>query len=129
MMKMAFLGSMALVALLGLTAGPARADDDTKGPAQKVGRSFVDADGDGVCDNCTSARPGQGRGQGKGTARVGNSGRRGGYGPGDGTGNQGVGPRDGSGKGRGSRAGDCDGSGPHGQGSRGRGQGRRGGRP
>jgi hypothetical protein len=76
------------------------------------GPRFVDADGDGICDNCL----GQGRaaGQGRGTAQ----GRQG-RGPGDGTGNQGVGPRDGSGFGAGSRAGGCDGTGPKGRGKRG----------
>jgi hypothetical protein len=76
--------------------------------ARGTGQRFVDADGDGICDNC------RGSGQGNGAAK----GRRG-RGPGDGTGNQGVGPRDGSGFGTGARSGNCDGTGPKGRGSRG----------
>lgn len=84
-----------------------------------VGPSFVDNDGDGICDNCT------GTGQGS-QARRGKSGvkGKGGKGPADGSGNQGVGPRDGSGFGAGSGAGTCDGTGPKGQ-QRGRRGGRR----
>jgi hypothetical protein len=85
-------------------------------PPATVGPNFVDADGDGICDNC--AGTGQGRGQGQ-KARRG----RGGYGPGDGTGNQGMGPRDGSGYGPGGASGNCTGTGPAG-----RSRGRRGGR-
>jgi hypothetical protein len=75
-----------------------------------VGPSFVDANGDGICDNCTGAGQGQGRKARKG---------RGGYGPGNGTGNQGVGPRDGSGYGPGGASGNCTGTGPKGRGRRG----------
>jgi len=75
------------------------------------GRGYVDADGDGICDNLQArARDGQGRG-----ARAG----RRGNGPGDGTGNQGVGPRDGSGYGPGGQSGNCDGTGPKGRRNRG----------
>ena len=90
------------------TANPPASTPTTVGP------NFVDANGDGICDNCTGT--GQGQGQ---KARKG----RGGYGPGNGTGNQGVGPRDGSGYGPGSGSGTCTGSGPSSQG-----RGRRGGR-
>ena len=73
-----------------------------------VGPAFVDANGDGICDNFqTGNRMGNGQGQGKG--------KRGGYGPGDGTGNQGIGPRDGTGFGAGNGAGICDGTGPKGK--------------
>jgi hypothetical protein len=72
-----------------------------------AGPRFVDADADGVCDNCT------GQGQGRRAAR----GRQG-RGTGDGTGNQGIAPRDGSGRGNGARAGRCDGTGPKGRGHR-----------
>jgi hypothetical protein len=78
--------------------------------ASPTPQRFVDADGDGICDNFQ----GQGRGAGRGS-----SARRGGRGPGDGTGRQGVGPRDGSGYGAGARAGNCDGTGPKGRGNRG----------
>jgi hypothetical protein len=74
-----------------------------------VAPSFVDANGDGVCDNCAGT-PRGGNGQ---KAR---NGKRG-AGPGNGTGNQGVGPRDGSGYGRGG-GGSCNGTGPRGQGRR-----------
>ena len=74
--------------------------------------NFVDADGDGICDNCTGTPRGQGQGQ---KARRG----KGGYGPGNGTGNQGVGPRDGSGHGPGAGSGNCTGTGPKGRGRRG----------
>jgi hypothetical protein len=69
------------------------------------GAAFVDANGDGICDNVQAGRGGaQGQKKGKG------------YGPGDGTGNQGVGPRDGTGYGPGAAAGTgtctgtCDGT-------------------
>jgi len=78
--------------------------------ARGAGRRFVDANADGVCDNCV--RQGSGAGQGRGAAQ----GRQG-RGPGDGTGNQGVGPRDGTG--RGARSGNCNGTGPRGRGGRG----------
>jgi len=100
----------------GLTASaqtqpPAPAKDDKPVAAQtttrtaakaSVGPNFVDADGDGICDNRAARANRRGRG----------------YGPGDGTGNQGVGPRDGSGYGPGSGA-NCDGTGPKGKRHRG----------
>ncbi|HSK08564.1 MAG TPA: hypothetical protein VK911_03245 [Vicinamibacterales bacterium] len=84
-----------------------------------VGVNFIDANGDGICDNFQNGnRMGPGQGQGKGM-------RKGkGYGPGDGTGTSGIGPRDGTGFGKtagaGAGTGVCDGTGPKGQG-RGRG--------
>jgi hypothetical protein len=82
--------------------------------APRVGAAFVDANGDGICDNFQNGTP---RRQGM------QGGRRGGYGPGDGTGNQGMGPRDGTGYGPGAGAGNgtgnCDGTGPKGRGFRG----------
>ena len=80
----------------------------TTRPPDRVGPAFVDANADGVCDNCTGTPPGQGQKVRKG---------KGGYGPGNGTGNQGVGPRDGSGYRRGG-GGNCTGTGPKGQGQR-----------
>ena len=70
-----------------------------------VGANFVDANGDGICDNFQS---GAGQGQGKGMARRGKR----------------LGPQDGSGYGAGSGAmvgsgngtGICDGTGPKGKG-------------
>jgi hypothetical protein len=79
-----------------------------------VGPNFVDADGDGICDNCTGTPRGQGQGQGRKAGKG-----KGGYGPGNGTGNQGVGPRDGSGYGPGAGSGNCTGTGPKGRGRRG----------
>lgn len=79
----------------------------TPGTGMK-GAAFVDANGDGICDNFQSGnRQGQ---------ALGRAGRRG-FGPGDGTGHQGMGPRDGSGFGAGSGlgGGTCDGTGPKGK--------------
>jgi hypothetical protein len=73
-----------------------------------VAPSFVDANGDGVCDNCTGTPRDRGQKARKG---------KGGAGPGNGTGNQGVGPRNGSGYGRGGGS-SCNGTGPRGQGRR-----------
>ena len=70
-------------------------------PPTTVRPSFVDANGDGVCDNCTGTPRGQGQKVRKG---------KGGSGAGNG-----MGPRDGSGSGRGG-GGNCNGTGPKGQG-------------
>ncbi len=65
------------------------------------GQNFVDANGDGICDNCQGTPAGAKRGKA--------------YGPGDGTGRR-VGPKDGTGYGPGSGvrggtgAGTCDGT-------------------
>lgn len=88
-----------------LLAGAARAqapNPPASQPPAAPGASFVDANGDGVCDNCTGTPQGSGK-----KARRGKSGA----GPGNGTGNQGIGPRDGSGYGRGSGSGTCNGTG------------------
>ena len=97
-----------------LLAGVARAqaqNPPASQPPVTVGPSFVDANGDGVCDNCTGTPKGKGQ-----KARQG----KGGAGPGGGTGNQGVGPRDGSGYGQGSGRGTCNGTGQRGRGRSGR---------
>jgi hypothetical protein len=84
------------------------------GAQKATGQRFVDADGNGVCDNCT------GRGAGKGRAEA--QGRQG-RGPGDGTGRQGVRTRDGSGRGGGAAAGGgCRGGGRGSRGGRGGGR-------
>jgi hypothetical protein len=104
----------AAVGAVMVMAGAASAQT-TNPPASTpttVGPNFVDADGDGICDNCTGTPRGQGQGQ---KARKG----KGGYGPGNGTGNQGVGPQDGSGYGPGAGSGNCTGTGPKGRGRRG----------
>ena len=116
-MKRVVLISFALLIAAAVTASAQTAPKQAPAnPAQSaVGARFVDANGDGICDNFQSGnRMGQG-------ARAG----RGGYGPGDGTGNKGMGPKDGTGFGPGSGAGGgiCDGTGPKGKAAR-RGQGR-----
>lgn len=106
------LGAMvAFAATANAQNNPPAPNPNTPAPSQ-VGPSFVDNDGDGICDLFQS---------GAGT-RAGNATRRGnGLRDGSGGGNQGVGPRDGSGYGSGSGAacGTCDGTGPKGQGRRG----------
>ena len=78
----------------------------------QTGPLFVDADGDGICDN-VGAKLRQGKG--RMNAMHGKH-----YGPGDGTGNQGIRPMDGTGFGPGSGQGTgvCDGTGPKGRGGR-----------
>jgi hypothetical protein len=74
--------------------------------APKTGAAFVDANGDGICDNYQGGTPGAGKGYGQGRGR-----------------GQHLGPRDGSGFGAGSGAGTgtgtgtgtCDGTGPKGR--------------
>ena len=66
-MKRFLLAGVLTIGALALAGGPpAGAADDPppSKPSTTVGQSFVDADGDGVCDNCTGV--GQGRGQGRG---------------------------------------------------------------
>ena len=96
-----------VAAVLGAAAVMARgAGAQSATPPTTVKPSFVDANGDGVCDNCTGTPRGQGQKVRKG---------KGGSGAGNGTGQQGMGPRDGSGSGRGG-GGNCSGTGPKGQG-------------
>jgi hypothetical protein len=96
---------MVMAGVAGAQTNPPAAKQPTT-----VGPNFVDANGDGICDNCTGSGQGQGKGARKG---------KGGYGPGNGTDHQGVGPRDGSGYGPGGGSGNCTGTGPKGQGRRG----------
>jgi hypothetical protein len=56
-------------------------------PPTTVGPSFVDADGDGVCDNCTGTPKGKGL-----------KAKKGGNGPGNGTGPRGQGRGQGRGR-------------------------------
>jgi hypothetical protein len=74
-----------------------------------VGANFVDANGDGICDNFQAGKRGAGQGQGQGM----------GYGRGKGNGTH-VGPQDGTGFGKaagaGAGTGICDGTGPKGKG-------------
>jgi hypothetical protein len=111
-----FAAALGAVMVLAGAASAQTANPPATNTPTAVGPNFVDANGDGICDNCTGT--GQGKGQGQ-KARKG----KGGYGPGNGTGNQGAGPRDGSGYGPGGASGNCTGTGPSG-----RSRGRRGGR-
>jgi hypothetical protein len=102
--------ALALVSALGFaqTATKEQLKPSVKADAPVItkaqrGANFIDADGDGVCDNFgTKAGMQANRGKGKG--------------PGNGTGNQGVGPKDGTGygAGKGTGTGTCDGTGPKG---------------
>jgi hypothetical protein len=107
---------LGLGALLVLSmAGVAQAQAPTTPPAAAgtgIGPNFVDANGDGICDNFQNGTRGQGQGQGQG------QGKR--YGQGKGNGTH-VGPQDGTGFGRGAMGGGtgtgtCDGTGPKGKG-------------
>lgn len=92
--------TLTLAAAVATLAIPVLAQTPGKNTASPT---FVDRDGDGICDTYQAGgrQQGQGKGQGKG--------------PANGTGNQGMGPRDGSGYGAGSCTGTCDGTGPKGQ--------------
>ena len=103
-MKRFMIGVAAFGVAMALSGAAGAQSPGSANPPTTVGARFVDANGDGVCDNCTGTPRGQGQKAGKG---------KGGYGPG----NQGVGPRDGSGYGRGG-GGNCTGAGPKGQGRR-----------
>jgi hypothetical protein len=119
MKRFAILTLAIAVMLIGsYTAVSAQTPTKQTPPAgqRTVGPNFVDANGDGICDNFQNGTcPNCNRGAGK---------RGGGYGPGDGTGHRGMGPKDGTGFGPGASAGPgsgtCDGTGPKGMG-RGRG--------
>ncbi|MBZ0180526.1 MAG: hypothetical protein K8F36_14670 [Melioribacteraceae bacterium] len=77
--------------------------------------NWVDADGDGICDNFGTENQGQGRKFGR-MNKGGNSDGRGGYGDGSG-----IRPQDGTGfgPGNGNGTGVCDGTGPKGNSRRG----------
>lgn len=109
-MKRILMMTLAVVAIASLASAQTPAASPVPGAkaaGTAVGPNYVDANGDGICDNYQAGGRGQGAGQGRG------------YGPGNGAGNQGMGPRDGSGYGPGSGTGACDGTGPKGQGRRG----------
>lgn len=97
-MKRTLLSTLGLL-LLGASIALAQQAPAPGGPpaGQQVGPNFVDADGDGICDNYQTRRAG---GQKAGKGR----------GPGNGTGNNGVGPRDGTGYGAGNGTGTCTGT-------------------
>ncbi len=87
------------VLLLGASIAAAQtpAPGGTPPPGQRVGPNFVDANGDGICDNYQTR---QGNGQ--------KAGKR--NGPGNGAGNNGIGPRDGTGYGARNGGGACTGT-------------------
>jgi hypothetical protein len=107
-MKRLMIGAAVFAWAMGISGAADAQSTGTTRPPDRVGPAFVDANADGVCDNCTGTPPGQ-----RQKARNG----KGGYGAGNGTGHQRVGPRDGSGYGRGG-GGNCTGTGPRGQGQR-----------
>ncbi len=107
MKKVLFIGlALVLVAAASAQAQTPPAQTGRQGTA--VGPNFVDANGNGICDNFESGN--------RVANRAGRMGR-GGFGPGNGMGNKGVGPRDGTGYGPGT--GICDGTGPKGAARRG----------
>jgi hypothetical protein len=102
--------ALAIVSAIGFAQTVTKEQTKTAGKEQtqsvgkaQRGANFVDADGDGVCDNFGTKSGMQGmHAKGKG--------------PGNGTGNQGMGPKDGTGygAGKGNGNGTCDGTGPKG---------------
>jgi hypothetical protein len=88
--------TLTLAAAVATLAIPALAQTRGANPSSPT---FVDKDGDGICDTYQAGGQGQAKGKGRG----------------NGAGNQGVGPRDGSGYGAGNCTGACDGAGPKGQ--------------
>ena len=94
--------TLTLAAAVATLAIPVLAQTPGKNTASPT---FVDRNGDGICDTYQTGGQQQAKGKGQGKGK----------GPGNGTGNQGVGPRDGSGYGAGSCTGTCDGTGPKGQ--------------
>jgi hypothetical protein len=101
------LGALLVTATMAAAQGKPAAAPKANGQAT-VGANFVDANGDGICDNFQNGTRGaNGQGQGKG------------YGRGKGNGTH-VGPQDGTGfgaaAGAGSGTGICDGTGPKGKG-------------
>jgi hypothetical protein len=108
MKRAVILGLGALLVTASLAAAQGRpVAPPAVGQGQAVGPNFVDADGDGICDNFQAGKRGAGQGQGKG------------YGRGKGNGTH-VGPQDGTGFGKaagaGAGTGICDGTGPKGKG-------------
>jgi len=98
------IGLVAIIATIGLVTasnGPGNGTCDQQSFVDENGDGICDnwVDGDGINDNCLKEGTGNqyryGRQQGKG------------YGPGDGTGHNGIGPRNGMGYGPGN--GDCKG--------------------
>jgi hypothetical protein len=101
------LGALLVTATIAAAQGRPAAAPKATGKAA-VGANFVDANGDGICDNFQNGTRGAGgQGQGKG------------YGGGKGNGTH-VGPQDGTGfgapAGAGGGTGICDGTGPKGKG-------------
>ncbi len=107
------IGAMLVTATVAAAQGkPAAAAAQATGQTT-VGANFVDANGDGICDNFQAGRRGAGQGQRQGQGR--------GMGRGQGNGTH-IGPQDGTGfgapagAGAGTGTGICDGTGPKGRG-------------
>ena len=106
-MKRTLILAIGIVAIAAVTTS-AQAPTTPQPPSgATVGASFVDANGDGICDNFQA---GTRQGQGNGMARKGKR-----LGPRDGSG-YGAGSGAGVGSGTGTGTGICDGTGPKGKG-------------
>jgi hypothetical protein len=110
-MKRTLLYSLGLLLLGASIAAAQTPSPGAPVSGQQAGPNFVDANGDGICDNYQTR---QGAGQRAGQRN----------GPGNGAGNKGVGPRDGTGYGARNGSGTCTGT----CNGTGQGQQRRGGR-
>lgn len=103
-----------MVGLSALFSDAAHGQDKAPGKNTES-PSFIDADGDGVCDNFTAVG-GKAQGQHGSQGKQGKQGKK--MGPQDGTGNKGQGPKDGTGygamKNNNAGQGTCDGTGPKG---------------
>jgi hypothetical protein len=104
------LGTLFLTATVASAQNPPTPVPQNAGTT--VGANFVDANGDGICDNFQAGKRGpNGKGQGMGK----------GHGRGQGNGSH-MGPQDGTGfgarAGAGTGTGICDGTGPKGRGPR-----------
>ena len=101
------LGAMAILFAVAVSAQAQNPTTPQNPPARGagMGANFVDANGDGICDNFQNGGLHQGQGQGRGK----------GHGRGMGNGAH-VGPQDGTGFGATAQAGTCDGTGPKGKG-------------
>jgi len=106
-MKRLILTAAALGSLWLISATAGAQTQGTAAPTVAKPGAFVDADGDGRCDNWTGARKGAGRGMQRGQGAATQRG-------------PGAGPRDGSGYRRGEGRADCTRTCPRGRGRSGR---------
>ena len=103
-MKRALILAVGLVAVTAIAASAQTPTTPQSPSGATVGAKFVDANGDGICDNFQA---GTRQGQGNGMARKGKR-----LGPQDGSG---YGAGSGAGVGSGNGTGICDGTGPKGK--------------